>query len=142
MFRLGEPVLPRAAGATFSLGPEFLDSQEKGLVIFRAGGGGGGGTVVLEVGGTGLGFGGDSAFDGDHGIEGREDAMLLRESFFVGCFCAAGTGWSSFGYSVAGPSPRSTLSKEACESRFEVLAESVATVPSWSSCFSAASSPV
>lgn len=95
VFRLGEPVLPRAAGATFSLGPEFLDSQEKGLVIFRAGGGGGGGTVVLEVGGTGLGFGGDSAFDGDHGIEGREDAMLLRESFFVGCFCAAGTGWSS-----------------------------------------------
>ncbi len=85
VFRLGEPVLGKTDGATVSLWPEFRESQEKGLVIFRVGGGGGGGTVV-SVGGTGLVLGGDSAFEGDHGMAGREDAMLLRESFFVGCF--------------------------------------------------------
>lgn len=59
VFRLGEPVVVKAGGATFSLAPEFRDSQENGLVIFLAGGGGGSGPVVL--GGTGLVFGGDSA---------------------------------------------------------------------------------
>lgn len=44
------------------------------------------------------------------------------------------------GWSLEGPSPRSTLSREACEMRFEALAESVTMVPLRSSGFSRASS--
>jgi hypothetical protein len=65
-------------------------------VIFRVGGGGTGDAVGLEMGGTGLVLGGDSKFEGDHGMEGREDAMLLRESFLVGCRWGSDTTtWSS-----------------------------------------------
>lgn len=101
VFRLGEPVLAKVGGVIVSLWPEFRESQEKGLVIFRVGGGGGGGTGVSEVGATGLVFGGDSAFEGDHGIAGSEDAILLRDSFFWGCFCVTSgiTGSSAVGIS-------------------------------------------
>jgi len=92
VFRLGEPVLV-IAEVVFSFWPEFRDNQAKGLVIFRVGAGAGG-IVVLEVGATGLVFGGES-FEGDHGIEGRDDVILLRESFFVGCFSGSAAGCSS-----------------------------------------------
>jgi hypothetical protein len=93
VFRRGEPVLVIAEEVVFSFWPEFRDSQAKGLVIFRVGAGAGG-IVVLGAGATGLVFGGES-FEGDHGIEGRDDAILLRESFFVGCFSGSVAGCSS-----------------------------------------------
>lgn len=104
-------MLPKVDGGV-SFWPEFRDNQEKGLVIFRVGGGGGGGTVALETVVTGLVLGVESAFEGDHGIEGSEDVMLLRESFFVGCFAISGTtGSSVFTVSLFFPCTSSSLAQ-------------------------------
>lgn len=128
---------------SLSLCVEFRDSQAKGPVIFREGGGGatiGAGDGVVLV-GFGLVFGGESGL-GDHGIAGNEAAILLRESFFEGCFSGTGGGGSSsesplvdvvkisiyqsidepFDFSTGRsttPSSRTTLSRDAFELRLD-----------------------
>lgn len=94
VFLRGEVAAVTGGDVTVSLSlcVEFRDSQENGPVIFREGGGGattGAGDGV----GFGLVFGGESGL-GDHGIAGNEAVILLRESFFEGCFSGTGGGSS------------------------------------------------
>lgn len=80
-----------------SLLVELLDNHEKGLesllreVEVRSGAGGFSGT-----GGPADAFvlGGDSVAGGDHGIAGKEFAMLLKDSFLEICFGGTGGGSS------------------------------------------------
>lgn len=83
-------VINAAAGGdtATSFDDEFLDIQANGLVNFRVGGRGcvapmgTGGVTELMV----ADLGAVSVVEGDQGIAGRELAMLLRDSFFLGCF--------------------------------------------------------
>lgn len=87
MFLRGEINAAAGGDTAASFDEEFLDIQENGLVNFRAGGRG----CVAPIGTGGVtelivaDLGAVSAAEGDQGIDGRELAMLLRDSFFLGC---------------------------------------------------------
>jgi hypothetical protein len=97
-------VLRRGAAVAVAGGEDALvsfwdaprDNHENGLVSLREAGAGGAAAKAALAPGFGLVLGGASVAPagGDHGMAGREAAMLLSEIFLAGCFPGTGGGES------------------------------------------------